>query len=233
MLLLLVENASRRLNSDTISAGLETLGVMHPHWYSASPETQRRLISLFILSLAPNSPISTLSPASDSPSLLFNSELSYTRSPHDIAAVLRWALRHLRLESSSFGPEPDGEDIWHWYTTFFDSERTSNFPTNAFSRSLAPSLPPAHLQVLTVTLDIISSLAAHAETNGSSGSKLSKFLGLWLLTAQRAADSDDWPTFYARWEKAGRILEHVFLSYVRLVHSVFSTSDKALNSVQG
>lgn len=191
---------------------------MHPHWYSASPEIQRRLISLFIISLASNSPIHTLSPTSESPSHIFESELTYTRSPHDIAAVLRWALRHLRLESPSFGSSSEGQDTWQFYNSFAEAERSAQYPTNAFSQSLAPSIPPPHLQLLTTTLDIIGSLAAHAETNGSSGSKLTKFLGLWLLTAERALETDDWATFYARWERAGRILEHIFLSYVRSVH---------------
>ncbi|KAH8077379.1 hypothetical protein BXZ70DRAFT_700062 [Cristinia sonorae] len=195
--------------------GLETLGVMHPHWYSASPEIQRRLISLFILSLAPTNTEATLSPTPDSATALFESELNYTRSPHDIAAVLRWALRHLRLEGSSFGSNSDGEDVWKWYTTYSEAERSANYPPTAFSQSLAPSIPGSHFQLLTVTLDIITSLAAHAESNGSSGSKLSKFLGLWLLTAQRALESDDWVAFYNRWERAGRILEHLFLSYIR------------------
>lgn len=188
---------------------------MHPHWYSASPDVQRRLISLFILSLAPSSSETTLSPTPDSPSRIFDSELTYTRSPHDIAAVLRWALRHLRIEGSSFASTSEGDELWRWYTSFSEAERSANYPTNAFSQSLAPALPPSHLQLLTATLDIISSLAAHAETNGSSGSKLTKFLGLWLLTAQRAVENDDWTAFYTRWERAGRILEHAFLSYVR------------------
>ncbi|CAL1697647.1 unnamed protein product [Somion occarium] len=222
----------RRLNSaETLSlvkacsaaivsrGGLESLGVMHPHWYSASPDVQRKLISLFILSLAPQSQAPTLPVSPSSSSLLFESELSYTRSPHDIAAILRWALRHLQLDGNSFGTsssaEPGSEEAWRWYTAFAEAERALSYPSNAFSQSLTPELPTAHHRLLTATLDIISSLAAHAETNGSSGSKLSKFLGLWLLTAQRSQESDDWNAFYARWERAGRILEHIYLSYIR------------------
>lgn len=196
---------------------------MHPHWYSASEETQRRLISLFILSLAPKSQSTTLSPPRSSPSLVFESEVEYTRSIHDLAAVLRWALRHLRLEGSSFGtndkPIEADDQIWLWYKQFSEGERTASYPVNAFTQALVPHVPPAHLQLLTATLDIISSLAAHAETNGSSGSKLTKFFGLWLLTTTRSQDSDDWSAFYSRWERAGRILEHVFLAYVRCVCS--------------
>ncbi|KZT65115.1 hypothetical protein DAEQUDRAFT_769156 [Daedalea quercina L-15889] len=194
--------------------GLETLGVMHPHWYSASPDVQRKLISLFILSLASNSP-STLPPSPSSPSALFNTELEYTRSPHDLAAVLRWALRHLRLEGDFFGIGSSGTEPWQWYKKFSEAERVASYPPNAFSQFLTPQLPPAHLQLLLTTLEILSSLAAHSDRSGVSGSKLSKLLGLWLLTARRAETSDDWTSFYARWERAGRIMEHLLLAQIR------------------
>ncbi|KAI0370977.1 hypothetical protein BV20DRAFT_966087 [Pilatotrama ljubarskyi] len=207
--LLLVKACSSAIIAN---GGLETLGVMHPFWYSASPDVQRKLISLFILSLAPKSPITTLSPSPTSALSTFDTELEYTRSPHDIAAVLRWALRHLRLEGDSFGRT---NEQWKWYQTFVEAERASSFPLNAFSDALVHQLPPSHLQLLTATLDIVSSLAAHSEHNGISGSKLSKFFGLWLLTTKRTEQDDDWSSFYSRWERAGRILEHLFLAHIR------------------
>ncbi|KAF8885654.1 hypothetical protein BD779DRAFT_1673610 [Infundibulicybe gibba] len=195
-----------RACSQAIAArGLETLGVMHPHWYSSSPDIQRRLVSLFIQSLAPKSPITTLSPTPTAAVSAFESEINFTRSPHDVAAVLRWGLRHLQLEGNSFGKTED------WYDQFFEAERASDYPPQAFSQKLAPEIPPSHLELLTATLEILSSLAAHAEMNGISGSKLSMFFGLWLLTSQRAHEKDSWESFYARWERNGRILEHLFL----------------------
>lgn len=188
---------------------------MHPHWYSASPEVQRKLISLFILSLGPKSPITTLSPTSTSPSLMFETELNYTRDPHNVAAVLRWGLRHLRLEGPSFGSGNSTSSEWAWYLNFATSERDAGYPPTAFSKSLIPLLPPAHLQLLTAILDTMSSLAAHAEATGTSGSKLAKLFGLWLLAAERVESSEDWSAFYKRWEGAGRILEHLFLAHVR------------------
>ncbi|KAF8809976.1 hypothetical protein BYT27DRAFT_7038537, partial [Phlegmacium glaucopus] len=91
----------------------------------------------------------------------------------------------------------------------------AGYPPRAFSDKLAPLLPTAHLQLLTATLEIFSSLAAHAECNGTSGSKLCKIFGLWLLTAHHVEDKDDWKAFYARWERTGRMLEHLFLSRIR------------------
>ncbi|KAG6818974.1 hypothetical protein H0H93_016727, partial [Arthromyces matolae] len=199
----------RACSESIIARGLETLGVMHPHWYSASPEVQRRLISLFLQSLAPKVSITTLSPTPSSIANAFDSEISATNSPYDVAAVLRWGLRHLQLEGTSFGKEDT------WYKAFFDSERTAGYPPNGYTTTLAPLLPASHLELLTATLEIFSSLAAHAEANGISGSKLSKFFGLWLLSVDRTQDDDDWSTFYTRWERTGRMLEHIFLSRIR------------------
>ena len=180
---------------------------MYPHWYAASNEVQRRLVFLFLLSLKSKLPASS----PESASALFDSELKYT-SPHDVAAVLRWALRHLKLEGTSFGKDASE---WEWYATFASSERQADFPPAAFSKTLIPLLPSSHVQLLTTTLDIIESLAAHAEVNGSSGSKLSKLFGLWLVSGQRVNKEEDWAEFYKRWETAGRILEHLFLAHVR------------------
>jgi Domain of unknown function (DUF1708) len=185
---------------------------MHPHWYSASPDVQRKLISRYLLSLAPNSTITTFSPSSAASVSAFESELNYTRSPYDIAAVLRWGLRHLKLHADAFGKD---SSEWEWYTTFAETERVSNYPPQAFTQILVPNLPAAHSELLFATLDIISSLAAHSELIGSSGSKIAKLLGVWLLAAHRHVENDDWNTFYDRWERAGRIMEHLFLARIR------------------
>jgi hypothetical protein len=194
--------------------GLETLGIMHPHWHSASPDIQRKLISLFIHSLTPNSRITTLSPTPAAAISAFEAELEYTRSPHDVAAVLRWGLRHLVLENNTFGKDVSAPE-WAWYKSFFDAEKGASYPPKSFTELLLPKLPQAHIELLLATVDIISALASHAEANSISGSKLSKFLGLWLLTTTRTEQTDNWTTFYARWERAGRILEHLFLARIR------------------
>lgn len=184
---------------------------MIPHWYSASSSVQRKLISLFIQSLALKSPITTHSPTASSPVSAFESEISTTRSPHDVAAFLRWGLRHLQLDNSSFGKDEQ------WYSQFLNAEKASEYPPRAFTEKLVPLLPPAHLHLLTATLEIFSSLAAHAEANSISGSKLSKMLGLWILATPRVTEGDDYLAFYEKWEKWGRILEHLFLARIRSV----------------
>ncbi|KAL1745243.1 hypothetical protein HDZ31DRAFT_19498, partial [Schizophyllum fasciatum] len=194
----------RACSQSIIAHGLETLGIMHPHWYSSSPEDQRRLISLFIHSLNPTT-------HSTAPTAEFESEVKYARSPHDVAAVLRWGLRHLQLDSAA----PDFGKESGWYTKFSTGERQGNYSPRAFQELLVPLLPDPHRELLVTMLDTISSIASHSEANGISGSKLSKFIGLWFLTSQRVGDEDDFAAFYARWERMGRILEHLFLARIR------------------
>lgn len=176
---------------------------MLPHWYSADPLIQRRLISLFLHSLASNSSITIPT------STQFESEIFSTRSPYDVASVLRWAFRHFKPDAVCLG-----NDIG-WYHNFFNAEKDAGYPLDAFSQYLVPQLPASHVELLRATLDLFSSLAAHAEANGISGSKLSKMNGLWLLEGQRIEDIDGWSTFYERWDQAGRRLEHIFLASIR------------------
>lgn len=196
-----------------VCLGLESLGIMHPHWHSASLSIQNKLISIYIKSL---------SAKYKGPS--FASEAAIVPMQHDIAAVLRWAIRHLALPSPSFASATSStkanEDPWEWYYAYAKAEKADNYPPKAFSTILAPALPKENQELLISTLDIMASLAAHAEQNSISGSKLSKMFGFWLLLGgERTSLDDGWASFYQKWEKAGKILEHVFLARVRYYES--------------
>lgn len=110
------------------------------------------------------------------------------------------------------GPPPQ----WQWYQTFADSERTSFHPPDAFSKILMPLLPASNADLLKAVLDLTSSVASHADSNAMSGSKLSKVLAWWLVSARTVPQSNaGWREFYAEWEYASRVLEHLFLAFVR------------------
>ena len=175
---------------------------MTPHWRPASQEI---LISKFLISLD----------ASSTSTYIANLE-NEVGSIYDVAAVFRWALRHVQLLGDNFGTD-DG-----WYKAFLDAEAANDYPPQAFSEKLAPSLPTWHLDLLTSTLEVFSSLAAFSESNETSGSKLSKMFGLWLLTARRVEHEDDWRTFYSRWERTGRMLEHLLLARIRYRYLYYS-----------
>ncbi|KAL5498259.1 hypothetical protein ACEPAH_2399 [Sanghuangporus vaninii] len=197
----------RACSSVLTSRGLETLGIMHPHWYSASPAVQRRIISLFLSSLTASSEAAASAASS------FDSELEFARSPHDVAAVFRWALRHLRLDGDAF--DKDNSASLAWYDGFKEKEKASEYPRTAYSDLLLPTVQPSHVELLDSTLSLVSRLASHSEWNGTSGSKLSMSCGHYLLTGNQVEGIEDWVSFYSRWERAGRALEHIFLSSLR------------------
>ena len=148
-------------------AGLATLGIFKPHWHSASQDRQRKLITLFLQSIANT----TTFPPPPSTSLeKFEAQLQ-TASPHDVADVLKWGLRHLQLENQSF-PLAVSSDEWGWYRTFAEAENAAGFPSTAYTDLLLPLLPPAHQELLSTFLDIGTSVAAHAEANGVSGKQV-------------------------------------------------------------
>lgn len=182
---------------------------MHPHWHSASPTIQRRLIALFLHSISPPStsstPASPSVPLPSTASAAFATELDYTRSPHDVAAVFRWALRHLRLEGDSFDGRVHSTfstlsvpgaslPTLTWYDMFAANERAQSFSLQAFSELVLPQLPRPHADLLLATTRLISSLAAHSEWNGVSSSKLTMALGHYLLTGNRVdgARQSEW-----------------------------------------
>lgn len=190
---------------------------MHPHWYSSSPAVQRKIISLYLGSLiAPQGDSAT---QSTSVSTAFEYELEYARDPHDVAAVFRWAFRHLKLDGTSFGKD-DGS-LLGWYDAFSTDEKGKKYPPKAYSEVLLPLVKPAHVDLLNVILGLFSSLASHSETNGASGSRLSMSLGHYLLTGNAVDGKEDWPAFYANWERAGRALEHIFLASLRYSRILF------------
>jgi Meiotically up-regulated protein Msb1/Mug8 domain len=196
---------------DRERAALGTLGVMRPHWFASShqQEIQLQLISRFLQCLSSSKSNASAS-GSTSPSTTFESELRYTRDPHDVAAVLRWGLRHLQLDGNSFSSSSTVD----WYQSFVDSERSGSYPSKAFDTILVPLLPASHSQLLRAILDLVSSLAAHSEENGISGNKLSKVLGWWIISS-RNVQGLGWREFYAQWEAAARQFEHLFLAYIR------------------
>jgi hypothetical protein len=87
-------------------------------------------------------------------------------SPHDVAEVFKWSIRHFRLEAASFGTS---SDEYGWYKNFADAERTASFPADAYTTILGPLLPSGHLELLNAIFSFASSVASYAETNGVSG----------------------------------------------------------------
>ena len=187
------------------------MGVFHPHWLSASPSSQRELISRYVASL----PSTSSTAAQDS----FRSTLEQAQ-PTDVAAVLKWGFRHMVLEEGTFGGvDASSSNGWGWYVKFAEAERMSSFPTDAFSKQLLPLLPPSHANLLKDLLDLLSSVAAHAQGNGMFNTKLCKVLAWWVVCSRKWGVQDEskdtWTDFYDAWDRCSRILEHIMLAYLR------------------
>ncbi|KIM26582.1 hypothetical protein M408DRAFT_58686, partial [Serendipita vermifera MAFF 305830] len=92
--------------------------------------------------------------------------------------------------------------------------KTANYPPDAYTTILAPLLPAPHLELLNSVFHTASSVAAFGETNGVSGDKLTRLIGWWLLS-ERPTPPSGLVGFLQEWDTAARILEHLFLAYVR------------------
>ncbi|EJT97162.1 hypothetical protein DACRYDRAFT_102553 [Dacryopinax primogenitus] len=193
--------------------GLETLGIFRPHWHSENFEVQQALLSMFIASLS-----SGQDGAGTAAQEAFLTELRYTSDVHDVTSVLKWALRHLHFEDGPFGLTTgnalEGQPEWSWYRTFGLSEQQANYPLSAFTLLLLPSLPPGHADLLRSLMDLISSVASHVAQNAMSGNRLSKALALWVV-APNISNCTSFGAFYEQWQRASRVMEHLFLCYVR------------------
>jgi len=124
------------------------------------------------------------------------------------------------LEEGTFGGvDASSSNGWGWYVKFAEAERMSSFPTDAFSKQLLPLLPPSHANLLKDLLDLLSSVAAHAQGNGMFNTKLCKVLAWWVVCSRKWGVQDEskdtWTDFYDAWDRCSRILEHIMLAYLR------------------
>lgn len=109
-------------------------------------------------------------PASDEPKPdpaveAFEDQLKYA-SPHDVAELFKWAIRHFNLGAPSFGTS---SDEYGWYKNFAESEQAAGYPPDAYTTILGPLLPANHLELLNAIFNFASSVASYAEVNGVSG----------------------------------------------------------------
>ncbi|KAG8833495.1 hypothetical protein FRC17_010607 [Serendipita sp. 399] len=203
----------QKTSSALVHRGLETPGIFKAFWYAQSAEKQRRLLVAFLQTLTGDSAEAKDKDAEPKPNPAVETFEAYlaSASPHDVAEVFKWALRHFKLEGSSFG---NSTDEYGWYRTFAESEKSASYPPEAYSSILPPLLPSEHQQLLDALFGFASSLASYAEINGVSGSKFTRLIGWWLLSGRREP-SNGLVEFIQDWDTAARILEHLFLAYIR------------------
>ncbi|KAJ1570365.1 hypothetical protein NDA12_003818 [Ustilago hordei] len=212
--------------------GLDTPGLFRPFRIAESGESVQHMLQLFLLSLdtstyiavfpiLPENALDRLERSSTRPQSAqdkakiaceeLDKELRYA-SPHDIVSVLKWGLRHMRLQCSDFNCKSSDE----WYDCFCSLERESRYQPRAIADFLHPKLPQATAELLSETLDLVASVAAHSSSNHMSASALCKSLGFWLLGRIGVAHPP--PTFDELKEtvdKASAMVEHLLLAHIR------------------
>ncbi|KZT58148.1 hypothetical protein CALCODRAFT_255744 [Calocera cornea HHB12733] len=205
----------RSAGAVVVERGLDTLGIFRPHWHSENAFIQQTLLSLYVSSLGAGK-ATVIGPPS--PAEAFNAELRYTSDPHDVTSIIKWGLRHLDIEGGAFGQSDKSGSIggpeWTWYRDFNVAEQQAGYPSFAFTSILLPRLSPIQGALLSALLDLISSVAAHVAQNAMSGNRLSKALAYWVI-APRATRLMSFTALYEQWDTASRIMEHLFLSFVR------------------
>lgn len=213
--------------------GLDTPGLFRPFRIAESADHVYHMIQLFLLSIdvstyiavfpiLPDNALDRLggdagstTSSQEAKSKIareeLDKELRYA-SPHDIASVMKWGLRHMRMRTSDFS----SKDTDEWYDVFVAAERESGYHARAIADLLHPKLPQATAELLSEVLDLMASVAAHASSNHMPASALCRMLGFWILGRIGVAHPP--PTVSELVDavnKAAAMAEHLLLAHIR------------------
>ncbi|GAK67429.1 uncharacterized protein PAN0_018c5656 [Moesziomyces antarcticus] len=213
--------------------GLDTPGLFRPFRIAESHDQLLHMIQLFLLSVDPSTYMAVFpilpdnaldsfgrnapAPAADHHAKAsvardeLDKELRYA-APHDVVAVMKWGLRHLRLRCADF----DSKDADEWYEVFAAAERAAAYPARAIADLLHPKLPIATAELLSETLDLMASVAAHSSTNHMPAAQICKVLGFWLFGRIGVAHPP--PTvdeLVDAVNRAAGVAEHLLLAHIR------------------
>ncbi|GAC76288.1 hypothetical protein PANT_20c00043 [Moesziomyces antarcticus T-34] len=213
--------------------GLDTPGLFRPFRIAESHDQVLHMIQLFLLSIHPSTYMAVFPILPDdaldrfgrnapAPAADHNAKASVARdeldkelryaAPHDVVAVMKWGLRHLRLRCADF----DSKDADEWYDGFAAAERAAAYPARAIADLLHPKLPIATAELLSEMLDLMASVAAHSSTNHMPAAQICKVLGFWLFGRIGVAHPP--PTvdeLVDAVNRAAGVAEHLLLAHIR------------------
>lgn len=188
-------------------ADLAIPGLFRLHCLPSSLSKQRGVILSYLRFARPNlfdqqsSKLSSLNITPLSPYQLFLSELEYCSHPHDLAAIILYALRHLK-------PDPSRG---HFYTRFASFEREAGYPVDAWAR--VPEDTDKKL-LDTVSCILMTSSAYDRET-GMSAAKLAGLMGYWIFRQDQKEVRVE--GLVSEVDQYARQMQHVLMAYTRYV----------------
>lgn len=185
-------------------------GLFLPHRLPSSLVNQQTLVLLFLRVHQPNifppaAPTSSLTLTPPTPAYLFETELKYSSSVHDLASSIRFAIR--RLSPSKERTE--------WYQSFATWEVERNFEPNVWVQIGGMNEEVRKLMV--VVEELLMTVAALVDRTGVSAAKLTRLLGFWILRDGTEIRGDDGEVLDVLrvFETLGRRMEHLTLAYIR------------------
>ncbi|GAC98882.1 hypothetical protein PHSY_006477 [Pseudozyma hubeiensis SY62] len=206
---------------ETCAEQIRSRGLDNPLIFSSmaldlSPVNVASLIKLFSPSTA----------GQRAPPPAFLEEVRYA-NPHDLAAVIKWALARLGRVLAVPVPvpgakkgEPREEMVYvqqrgfldfEAYNAWREQERDQRFPATAFSSFLS-HLGPENVRLLCSLFSLLSSTASYSLKNGMMPGKLCKLFGPLLFGLP---EDETFARTYDAYVRASNATEHLLLAYIR------------------
>lgn len=104
------------------------------------------------------------------------------------------------------------------YIRFVQAEHAASYPLHAYHSILSPRLDTDVNKLLHEMFDVWAALTAHSEDRSGLGGKIALVLGWWIVQSEMG-ENRTWGELYAAWKVAARRVEHLFLAWMRWVHS--------------
>lgn len=81
--------------------------------------------------------------------------------------------------------------------------------------TFADTLAEGEARLLASLMDLVAAVAAYAEANAMSASRLCKVFGFWVLAPKSTAYDGGYQQFYDTWKRSTNHFERLFLAYLR------------------
>jgi hypothetical protein len=149
-------------------------------------------------------------------------------NPHDLAAVIKWALARLSrvfpvpiptMKGRKNSDQQEETILIHRrgfieldsYATWSAYEKRADYPLAAFSTFLE-GLASSSAALLVALLSLLSSTTAYSLQNGMTASRLSRLFGVLIFGAP---EDETFDKTYDAYLKASNATEHLLLAYIR------------------